>query len=145
MSDEFRFDPDSYDQMMADDIPAYAALQAAVAEAAGAGARGGGQLAARLLELGTGTGETAMHVLAAHPGASLIGVDSGDEMLERARTRLPDADLQPARLQDPLPDGPFDLVFSALAVHHLDGPEKASLFARVATALPPAAASCWGT
>ena len=58
-------------------------------------------------------------------------------MLDRARTRLPEADLRVARLQDPLPDGPFDVVFSALAVHHLDGEEKASLFARVAAVLAP--------
>jgi trans-aconitate methyltransferase len=134
---QFHFDPDSYDRLMAEDVPAYARLQAAVAEAAGAGAPGGGQPAARLLELGTGTGETAVHVLAAHPGASLVGVDASEAMLERARARLPEADLQVARLQDALPDGPFDLVFSALAVHHLDGAEKASLFARVAAVLAP--------
>ena len=31
----------------------------------------------------------------------------------------------------------FDLVASALAVHHLDGPAKADLFGRVAAALAP--------
>ncbi len=45
--------------------------------------------------------------------------------------------LQVADLLDPLPAGPFDLVVSALAVHHLDGPGKATLFARVAAALRP--------
>ena len=45
--------------------------------------------------------------------------------------------LQVADLLDPLPAGPFDLVVSALAVHHLDGPGKATLFARVAEALRP--------
>jgi tRNA (cmo5U34)-methyltransferase len=43
-----------------------------------------------------------------------------------------------ARLEDPLPrERPFDLVFSALAVHHLDGPAKADLFTRVAAVLAP--------
>jgi tRNA (cmo5U34)-methyltransferase len=134
---QFHFDPDTYDQLMADDVPAYPRLQRAVAEAAGAHAAAGGQPAQRLLELGTGTGETAVHVLAAHPGARLVGIDASDAMLERARPRLPDADLRVARLQDALPDGPFDLVFSALAVHHLDGPGKADLFARVAQVLAP--------
>jgi tRNA (cmo5U34)-methyltransferase len=41
------------------------------------------------------------------------------------------------RLQDPLPGGPFDLVLSVLAVHHLDGPGKADLFRRVAAVLAP--------
>jgi tRNA (cmo5U34)-methyltransferase len=40
-------------------------------------------------------------------------------------------------LEDPLPAGPFDLVVSALAVHHLDGPGKADLFRRVAAVLDP--------
>ena len=44
------------------------------------------------------------------------------------------------RLQDPLPDGPFDLVVSALAVHHLDGPGKQDLFHRIAAALSPGGA-----
>jgi hypothetical protein len=45
------------------------------------------------------------------------------------------ADLRVSRLQDPLPEGNFDLVGSALAVHHLDGAGKADLFARVADRL----------
>lgn len=56
-------------------------------------------------------------------------------MLEHARRALPSADLRVARLEDPLPDGPFDLVISALAVHHLDGPGKADVFRRVAHVL----------
>jgi tRNA (cmo5U34)-methyltransferase len=41
------------------------------------------------------------------------------------------------RLEDPLPPGPFDLVVSALAVHHLDGPGKADLFRRIRAVLVP--------
>jgi tRNA (cmo5U34)-methyltransferase len=74
-------------------------------------------------------------VLERHPGASLVGVDVSEDMLAVARSRLPGADLRVARLQDPLPDGRFDLVFSALAIHHLDGPGKADLFRRGAAAL----------
>jgi tRNA (cmo5U34)-methyltransferase len=132
---QFHFDPDTYAQSMASGVPAYGRLQAAVAEAAGGWLAGAGQAAPRLLELGTGTGETAVHVLAAWPGAELVGVDASEAMLSRARQRLPAATLVVGRLEDPLPEGPFDLVFSALAVHHLDGPAKASLFARVAEVL----------
>jgi tRNA (cmo5U34)-methyltransferase len=129
---QFHFDPDSYLQLMAEEVPDYARLQdeAAAASADLAPAR-------RILELGTGTGETARRVLARHPGAELVGIDSSHAMLARARLSLPDADLRVARLEDPLPDGPFDLVVSALAVHHLRGPAKADLFARVAAALRP--------
>jgi tRNA (cmo5U34)-methyltransferase len=58
-------------------------------------------------------------------------------MLGRARERLPDADLRLQRLEDELPLGPFDLVVSALAVHHLDGGGKRDLFTRIARVLGP--------
>jgi tRNA (cmo5U34)-methyltransferase len=34
-------------------------------------------------------------------------------------------------MEDPLPDGPWDLVLSVLAVHHLTDPQKRDLFRRV--------------
>src|ERR671930_1749976 len=91
----------------------------------------------RMLELGTGTGETTRRVVAHHPDAHLVGIDSSRPMLEEAGHALPDAELHVSRLQDPLPEGPFDLVFSALAVHHLDAAGKADLFRRVAAVLAP--------
>ncbi|HET8756005.1 MAG TPA: class I SAM-dependent methyltransferase [Solirubrobacteraceae bacterium] len=109
---------------MRSELPDYFALQDETASrCAGAHA---------LLELGTGTGETALRVLERCPGAALTGIDVSADMLAVARQRLPDADLRVARLEDPLPAGRFDLVFSVLAIHHLDGPGKADLFRRVA-------------
>src|SRR4029453_10031420 len=58
-------------------------------------------------------------------------------MLAAASGDLAAADLRVSRLEDPLPEGNFDLVVSALAVHHLDGAGKADLFARVADWLRP--------
>ena len=129
MSGQFHFHPDEYIELMESELPDYYRLQDETAAATGAGA-------SRVLELGTGTGETALRVLRHHPGASLTGVDVSADMLAVARERL-DADLRVARLEDPLPPGPFDLVFSALCVHHLDGPGKADLFRRVADVLAP--------
>jgi tRNA (cmo5U34)-methyltransferase len=128
---EWEWDPDTYLAEMAAEIPGYEELQEAVV-AATAEAR-----AARVLELGTGTGETALRVSAIHPGASWVGLDASGPMLARARERLPGADLRLQRLEDELPRGPFDLVVSALAVHHLDGAGKQDLFARVARVLEP--------
>jgi tRNA (cmo5U34)-methyltransferase len=90
-----------------------------------------------VLELGTGTGETARRVLAVYPGASWTGVDASEAMLRRARDVLPEADLLHARLEEALPRGPFDLVVSVLAVHHLDAEAKRDLFRRVADVLRP--------
>lgn len=129
---QFQFDPASYAGMIRDDVPAYDRLQDEAAAASGTGAK-------RVLELGTGTGETAHRLLARHPDAVLIGVDASEPMLAAARAALPAdrAQLRVARLEDPLPPGPFDLVVSALAVHHLDAASKADLFARVRDALLP--------
>src|SRR5919202_2350981 len=128
---EYRFTPEGYTEQMRDEIHDYVELQEETARATE------GLWADRLLELGTGTGETALRVLARHPQARLTGIDSSPEMLAEARRALPDADLRVARLEDPLPEGPFDVVFSTLAVHHLDSAGKADLFRRVAAVLAP--------
>ena len=129
---QFHWDPDTYLTLMHEEIPDYERLQDEVAAAAGANVM-------RILELGTGTGETARRVLARHPTALLVGLEASSLMLERAGAQLPRdrVDLRVARLEDPLPDGPFDVVVSALAVHHLDDAGKADLFRRVARNLTP--------
>ena len=129
--DQFHFDPATYLDMIREEVPAYDDLQDAVA-AATAGVR-----VTRVLELGVGTGETSRRVLDLHPAAALIGIDESAEMLASAAAKVPAADLRVRRLEDPLPEGTFDLVVSALAVHHLDGAGKADLFARVAELLRP--------
>jgi tRNA (cmo5U34)-methyltransferase len=126
---QFHWDPDSYLELVRSEVPDYEVLQNEVAAATD------GIAAERMLELGTGTGVTARNVLARHPGAHLTGIDASAEML--GHVDVPGADLHVQDLSDPLPEGPFDVVFSALAVHHLDGPGKAALFHRVAAALAP--------
>ena len=128
----WHFTQESYLAMMREAVPGYDRLEEETAEATGVGARS-------ILELGTGTGETARRVLDRHPDARLIGIDARPEMLDVARDSLPPdrVDLLVGRLEDPLPRGPFDLVVSALAVHHLDAVSKADLFRRIAATLGP--------
>ena len=82
-----------------------------------------------MLELGIGTGETTRRLLERHPGAAVTGLDSSPEMAFRAREL--GIEVRLARIEDPLPDGPWDLVISALAVHHLTDEGKRDLFRRV--------------
>ncbi len=135
---EWDWDPETYLAEMAAEIPGYEELQEAVAAATS------DIEAACVLELGTGTGETALRVRAAHPETRWVGIDASEAMLGRARERLPAADLRLQRLEDELPAGPFELVVSALAVHHLDGPGKRDLFSRVARVLRPGGAFVLG-
>lgn len=125
---QFHFTPEHYLELMHSEVPAFDEFQERVAAATA------GLTVNRILELGTGTGETAGRVLERHPAARLTGIDVSAEMLARARETLPSAriaDLLVQGIQDHLPEGPFDLVISALTVHHLDGPAKADLFRRV--------------
>jgi tRNA (cmo5U34)-methyltransferase len=128
---QWQWDPDGYlDEMLAE-IADYPRLQDETIAAAR-------DIAVKdMLELGIGTGETAHRMLALHPQARLTAIDSSREMLERARSAFPEGDLRSSRLEDPLPEGPFDLVYSTLVVHHLDGVGKRDLFERVARVIRP--------
>jgi tRNA (cmo5U34)-methyltransferase len=129
---QFHWNPETYLELIHRDVPDYERLQDEIAVAAGRDARS-------MLELGTGTGETARRVLARNPAARLLGLDASSEMLDGAKAMLPAdrVELRVARLEEPLPEGPFEVVFSALTVHHLEGPGKADLFRRVADVLSP--------
>jgi tRNA threonylcarbamoyl adenosine modification protein (Sua5/YciO/YrdC/YwlC family) len=130
---QFHFDPASYLELMRAELPLFDRLQEELAAASEPPVGG------PILELGTGTGETAGRLLDRHPAASLVGIDASEAMLAAARAALPGerVDLRVGRLEEPLPSGDFDLVASALCVHHLDGPGKAELFARIRAALRP--------
>jgi tRNA (cmo5U34)-methyltransferase len=129
--EQFHFDPDTYLEHVQAEVPWYVDVQDIV-----------GRVVSRravrdVLELGVGTGETTKRVVAAHPGARIVGVDSSEGMLAHARAQVPDADFRVGSFEDPLPNGPFDLVVTAFALHHLDDEHKRDLFQRVATVLRP--------
>jgi tRNA (cmo5U34)-methyltransferase len=84
---------------------------------------------ARVLELGMGTGETTRRLLEAYPDAWVIGLDSSPDMVFRAREMYDDVQL--ARMEDPLPDGPWDLVVAVLSVDQLSDENRRSLCRQV--------------
>lgn len=128
---QWHLDADTYLRVVRAEVPAYDRLQALLANATV------GRSVGPVLDLGSGTGVTAEHVLRVHPRAVLVGIDASETMLAYARRRLPEATFLVGRLEDPLPDGPFDLIVSALVIHHLDDRGKRDLFRRVASALIP--------
>lgn len=90
----------------------------------------------RVLDLGTGDGNTLALVLAARADAIGIGLDFGDEMLRRAGERFAGDDRVEIRHHDlevPLPEdlGVFDVVVSSFAIHHLVPSRQAELYAEI--------------
>jgi len=78
----------------------------------------------RFLDMGCGTGELCR--LAAERGATVSGIDAAEGMIERARARLPDADLRVGAIENmPWDDDSFDVVtgFNSFqfAAERLDG------------------------
>jgi tRNA (cmo5U34)-methyltransferase len=122
MSAQFHMDPETYLDEIRADIPRYDELQAATIDAIPFAP-------GRVLELGIGTGETTRRLLERYPDAEITGLDSQPEMVFKAREL--GIEVRLARMEDPLPDGPWDLVISVLSVHHLDGGQKRDLFRRV--------------
>ncbi len=122
MSAQFHFKPETYLERIRAEVPRYDELQREAVAAIPFAPE-------RVLELGMGTGETTDRLLESFPDAWVIGLDSSPEMVFRARETYDDVQL--ARMEDPLPDGPWDLVISVLSVHHLDDEAKRTLFRRV--------------
>jgi tRNA (cmo5U34)-methyltransferase len=124
------FEPETYDAMIRSGVPEYDRLQGHVAEQV-VGARG--------LDLGAGLGLTTLRAWHANDFESIVCMDKQENMLADAAERLSDLPVEflVRGFEEALPEGPFDTVFSALAVHHLDGPAKADLFARVGAVLNP--------
>jgi tRNA (cmo5U34)-methyltransferase len=119
-----RFDwkPDDYLDLIRSEVPRYEELQEQAIAAIPF-------VPERVLELGMGTGETTRRLIEAYPDAWVIGLDSSPDMVFSARENYDDVQL--ARIEDPLPDGPWDLVIGVLSIHHLRAEQKKELFRRV--------------
>ena len=115
-------DDSTYLASVRSQVPYYDALQAAAVEAIPFEPES-------VLELGIGTGHTSARLLRRFPEARITGLDSDPVMVFRAREQISDVKL--ARMEDPLPDGPWDLVISVLSLHRLTDEQKRTLFRRV--------------
>jgi tRNA (cmo5U34)-methyltransferase len=114
--------PDNYLELIRAEVPRYDELQDQAIAAVPFPP-------ARVLELGMGTGETTRRLIEAFPESWVIGLDSSPDMVFRARGIYDDVQL--ARIEDPLPDGPWDLVIGVLSIHHLESAQKKNLFRQV--------------
>jgi len=68
--------------------------------------------AARIYDLGCGPGNATELLAARFPRAEIVGIDSSEEMLERAQKVLPDVTFRVADLTRWRPEQPADLLFA---------------------------------
>jgi ubiquinone/menaquinone biosynthesis C-methylase UbiE len=98
----------------------------------------------RILDLGAGDAILLATVLAAFPEAEGVAVDFSPLMLEQAQSRLarfgPRAATVEADLQTPAwrqrVEGPFDVVVSGFAIHHLTHERKRALYREIHELVP---------
>jgi tRNA (cmo5U34)-methyltransferase len=119
---QFDWTPETYLERIRSRIPRYDELQEQAVAAVPFAPE-------RVLELGMGTGETTRRLIEAYPQAWVVGLDASPDMVFRARQTYDDVQL--ARMEDPLPDGPWDLVISVLSVSDLTEEQRKNLFRRV--------------
>lgn len=119
---QFHWKPETYLELIRSEVPRYDELQEQAIAAIPF-------VPERVLELGMGTGETTRRLIEAYPDSWVIGLDSSPDMVFRARENYDDVQL--ARIEDPLPDGPWDLVIGVLSIHHLTADLKKNLFRQV--------------
>ena len=89
------------------------------------------QASMRVLELGAGTGLLAAMVAKAFPAASLQLTDISEAMLAQAKQRFVGNPLVTYALQDHnhlTATAEYDLVISALSIHHLEDSDRHALF-----------------
>ena len=93
----------------------------------------------RILDLGIGTGETALHILEKFPNAKIDGIDISDKMMITAKNRLKEYKNQVKFLQGDITelnfDSGYDAVISVMCIHHLNPQEKKDLFKKIYNSL----------
>lgn len=92
-----------------------------------------------VLDLGAGTGLLSYYWYKECPSAEYVLVDIADKMLDISRKRFAGIDNIQHKILDytrELPEGNFDVVISALSIHHLEDIQKEKLFERIYKKLP---------
>ena len=111
-----------YDELKLRVIPGYRHVQDLALRYASANPR------QRVLELGCGTGEWASVFFRNHPQVDYVAVEFSPNMRHLASTRLSAhrtrLQLLDHDLNASLPEGPFDLIVSFFAIHHVQNKQR---------------------
>lgn len=94
----------------------------------------------RVLDVGAGTGLASSLIGAQFPQATFVLTDISEKMLDVARARFKESSRHTIQLLDSRKlefNNQFDVVVSALSIHHLDHAGKRDVYARLFQALKP--------
>jgi trans-aconitate 2-methyltransferase len=91
--------------------------------------------ARRAVDLGCGPGNSTELLAARFPGAEVVGIDSSDNMLAKARERLPRVVFEKADLRTWRPPQPIDVIFANAVMQWVPGHVK--VMARLIEELAP--------
>lgn len=92
----------------------------------------------RILDFGSGIGASLPHLARAFPGAALTALDVSERSLAISAARhgaVAERVLWSGEGQLPLPQGAFDLVFTACVFHHIPADRHEAIFALLRAAL----------
>jgi SAM-dependent methyltransferase len=97
------------------------------------------QDAARILELGSGTGYFTLMMIRRFPHARVTGIDKSGAMVAVARGKpgLSGVGWITGDFRENWPEGTFDAVVSTLCLHHIPDEDRRALFSRVRDSLRP--------
>ena len=89
-----------------------------------------------VLDIGCGPGNSTNQLAKRFPGAHILGIDSSENMLERARKAYPEMEFEKCLVPDGLAEfGTFDLIFSNACLHWI--PEHETLLPKIKDKLNP--------
>jgi ubiquinone/menaquinone biosynthesis C-methylase UbiE len=95
-------------------------------------------MATSVMDLGAGTGLLTKFIREILPDSSYMLIDLSDKMLEIAKNRFIEYSNFNYEVMDYVsnfPKGKFDLIVSALSIHHLDENAKKNLYSRISKSL----------
>jgi ubiquinone/menaquinone biosynthesis C-methylase UbiE len=92
----------------------------------------------KVLEIGCGTGNLSKSAKRAQPGIDLSATDPDEKALARATKKAPDINFEKVYAQElPYADDTFDVMLSALMLHHLDRDTKIEALREATRVLKP--------
>jgi trans-aconitate 2-methyltransferase len=89
----------------------------------------------RAIDLGCGPGNSTEVLLARYPTAAIAGIDSAEDMILKARKRLPRVSFQLADIATWAASGPYDVILANASLHWV--PSHDVLLPRLVEALSP--------